>query len=332
MTTPTQTGSADATLAALRAYGDNPSAFLALNEGSSYFMVPGGDGVIAYRAAGRYLIQFGGPFAPPERCAGLLDAFVDLARSQRRRIVAVQLQRADAQLYAAHGFTVNQLGSSYAVDLSRFTLRGGKFVQLRNKISRAHRCGLAVERASAEQRAQAVAAIDRVWLRSKGRHAKKLEFLVGELDGPGRPYRRLFLGTVAGQPAGYISYSPVFGSREGWLHDLSRRAPQAPPGAMEAINIAAIEEFRADGAGWLHFGFTPFVGLDPALEVDSASTGVGRFVRLLAAHGERVYPSRSQVAYKQKWEPHAVLPEYLAFQGRPSLGAIWKILRVTRSI
>ena len=39
-----------------------------------------------------------------------------------------------------------------------------------------------------------------------------------------------------------------------------------------------------------------------------------------------------QLAYKEKWGPQLVLPEYLAFEGGASLRAVWHILRVTKSI
>ncbi len=165
------------------------------------------------------------------------------------------------------GYTVNQVGASYAVDLAAFTLRGSRFVRLRNKISRATRSGLVVHRGAARRTGPpSMAALDAEWLRGKGKHAKPLEFLVGEYGGPVQHARRLFAGTIDGELAGYISYSPAYGSRPGWLHDLSRRRPTGPPGVMEAINAAAIEAFRAEGVPWLHFGFTPFTGLSADLE------------------------------------------------------------------
>src|SRR5262249_17475086 len=125
---------------------------------------------------------------------------------------------------------------------------------------------------------------------------------------------------------------PVYGSRPGWMHDLSRRRPDAPPGVMEAVNATAIEVLGAEGCAWLHFGFTPFTGLDSAAEAATARPAVGRLVRLLAAYGEWVAPARTQLDYKQKGGPHAVLPEYIAFQGKPRLGAVWRLLRVTNAI
>ncbi|MEJ3745476.1 DUF2156 domain-containing protein [Actinomycetes bacterium KLBMP 9797] len=316
----------------LARYGDNPSAFLALNGGNEFFRIPGRPGVVAYRTAGRYLVQFGGPFAPEPAYQSLLAAFLEHAARLRRRVVGVQLQEDDARVYARHGFTVNQLGASYAVDLSRFTLHGAKFMRLRNKISRAQRSGLTVEQVDAEAAASELADVDAAWLAGKGRHVKALEFLVGERTGDYQELRRVFAGRLDGRIVAYISYSPVYGRRPGWLHDLSRRRTGVPPGVMEAINVAAIERMTAEAAGWLHFGFTPFTGLDRAFEVETASPTVSRIVDLLARHGERVYPARTQLEYKQKWGPHAVTADYVGFHGRPRLGAIWRLLRLTNAI
>lgn len=331
MTTVDRGPSSVAALSALQQHADHPSAFLALNSGNSFFTAPGTEGVIAYRPAGRHLVQFGGPFAPPADQEQLLAAFLAFARAQRRRVTAVQLQGADAELYARSGFTVNQIGSTYGVRLPGFSLRGGRFVKLRNKIARARRAGLEITETpySPEQ----TAAVDAAWLRGKGRHVKEIEFMVGECGGPHQDSRRLLLGRLAGEPVAYISYSPAYGGRSGWLHDLSRRLPSAPPGVMEAVNLTAMETFRDEGAEWLHFGFTPFTGLDPDREVPGASRATTRLMRLLAEHGERVYPAASQLAYKEKWAPDLILPEYLAFQGkRADLGAVWRVLQLTKSI
>jgi lysylphosphatidylglycerol synthetase-like protein (DUF2156 family) len=316
----------------LESHSDNPSAFLALNSGNSYFTVPDLDGVVVYRPCGGHLVQFGGPFAPAGVRGELLARFRAFAEASGKRVVAIQLQRVDAEIYAESGFAVNQVGASYAVDLAAFTVRGGRFVRLRNKVSRALRSGLTVVEADHGEWAAALTELDAAWLRSKGRHAKPLEFLVGERGGPAQPHRRLFVGLIDGVPAGYVSYSPVYGSRPGWLHDLSRRRADGPPGIMEAINMAAIYAFRAEGAAWLHFGFTPFTGLDAGLEVPGASGWFARLVRLLARHGAVVYPAGTQLAYKSKWAPHAVLPEYVAFSGRAGLTGFLRVFKVSNAL
>jgi len=326
--------STDDVLQAVRAYSqaNNPSAFLAVSEGNSYFTLPDHEGTIVYRTSGRFLVQLGGPFAPPESYSALLRAFRDFAAGQDRTIVAVQLQRHDARRYAGEGFVVNQIGASWAVELSRFTLAGTKFMQLRNKISRAFRAGLRVHEAGLDAWHDRMRALDAVWLPSKGDGARQLEFLVGQYGGPAQEHRRLFVGTIDDQLVGYISYTPVTGAQPGWMHDLSRRIPSKVPGIMEAINRTAIDRFTAEGVPWLHFGFTPFTGLDESLLPPGHSPGFHRLMALLWEHGEAVYPARSQLAYKEKWDPHLMLPEYVAFQGRASVAGLAHIFRASNAL
>ena len=312
---------------------ENPSAFLALNDETCHFTVDGIDGVIAYRFAGRRtVVQFGGAFADPADQAPLLAAFLDFARARRRKVAAVQLMRQDAELYATHGFTVNQLGADYARELSGFSLRGKKHMQLRNKVSRARRAGVSVVEADIDQLGPQLDEIDRIWLRSKGRHVKELKLMVGQRGGPAQPSRRLFAALdEAGMVLAYVSFSPVYGARSGWLHDLSRRRPDAPPGVLELIVVTAIETFLAEQASHLHFGFTPFTSLSPEHEVTGASRVAARILQFLAKHGSAIYPAASQLAYKEKWGLDLVQPEYIAFQGRISLRRLWGLLRVTNA-
>jgi lysylphosphatidylglycerol synthetase-like protein (DUF2156 family) len=311
---------------------DNPSGFLALNSGNSYFSAPDVPGFIAYRRSGRYLVQFAGPLAPPESAGELLTRFVEFAQREGARIISVQVQRGETDLYRRHGFTVNQVGASYSVDLARFSVEGTRFMRLRNKIARAYRGGLDVVEAHDDQWTAGLADVDGRWLASKGEHARQLEFLVGERGGPAQSRRRAFVGLRDGRPIGYISYSPAYGSRPGWLHDLSRRLPDELPGILEAINFTAINTFRNEGADWLHFGFTPFTGLNDDLEVPGHSPGFGWFMNWLGTYGDMVYPARTQLAYKQKWAPHVVLPEYVATQGRAQLGAFIHVFKASNAM
>ena len=310
---------------------DNPSSFLAVNEGNSYLHLPDVPGVIVYRPTGRYLVQFGGPFAPRAARPRLLRAFLDLAAGQDREIVAIQLQGADTAEYLDEGFTVNQIGASYALRLDTFSLRGTAFMQLRNKIARAVRSGLVIGEAPLSAWHGAMKELDAGWLGAKG-DARPLEFLVGQYGGRYQHLRRLFVGAHGGRLTGYISYSPVYGSRPGWMHDLSRRQPDSPPGVMEAINKVAIETFRAEGVPWLHFGYTPFSGLSTAHEFPGYSRAFQWFMRELWTNGGHIYPAQTQYAYKEKWKQDVILPEYIAFQHGASIPALVHVFRACNAV
>jgi lysylphosphatidylglycerol synthetase-like protein (DUF2156 family) len=325
-------------LALLRRHGQNPSAFLGLNDGNEYFTTGGISGVIAYRPYGRrYWIQFTGACAEPAERAELDRAFAAAAAAAGRRVIAVQLHRDDAERAIAAGFVVNQFGASYSIDLADFTLRGQKFVKTRNMIARSGREGVTVTEADADRQADPafvarLAAIDAMWLRDKGRHVKQMRFMIGQRGGAVQHLRKLFVAEANGEVVAYVSYSPTYGDQAGWLYDLTRRMPDAPPGVIEHIFADAAQQLHAAGAGWLHLGLTPFVGLEPAYHLGSASPLLTRALPLIRTHGAALYPADRQLAFKLKWRPHLVVPEYIAFPGRLRARDIWCFARATNSL
>lgn len=327
----------DAAVDALRAYSDHPSGYLALNDATSRYMCPRVPGLIAHQPGRHQVVQFGGPFAAPENRGRLLDEFLfqlHAGRFHKPLLTAVQLHRQDVPLYEERGFTVNQVGSTYGIDLARFSLRGKPLAKIRQNVNRARRDGVTVvEIEPGAQGAQdELDAIDAEWLRAKGRHVKELSFLIGERGGPGAPLRRTFLARHGGRTVGYITYSPAWGSRPGWLYDLTRRSPRAPVGTMELINLTALTRFQEEGAGWLHLGLTPCAGLDDRHEPASASRNLSRTLRMVKERGQLVYPVRTQEAFKLKWAPHVIEPEYIAFQNGVRLPAVWHLLRTTGAV
>jgi lysylphosphatidylglycerol synthetase-like protein (DUF2156 family) len=312
---------------------DHPSGFLALSPRNRRFGLAGVPGLVAYRECGMHLIAFGGAHAPPEHRAALLDGFVALARRRRRRVLAVQVRSCQAELFRARGFTVNQLGSTYGVRLAGFSCAGTRRMKVRQKVKQARAAGLRVLEVGVELPADAatfarLGAVSAAWLAAKRK--KELDFMVGELGGPDDADRRVFAACdAAGQIQGFITYVPAWGERPGYLHDLTRRLPEAPVGTMELCNFEALTRLAAEGAEYLHFGFTPFAVEGP--EGPGASGLLAWFVRLLWRYGGRIYPARSQVAYKLKWAPDYVEAEHVAALPL-SLRAVVDLLLLTRSI
>jgi lysylphosphatidylglycerol synthetase-like protein (DUF2156 family) len=248
---PTDRGSA---LEVLRRHANHSSAALALNHDTTHFRVPDVDGVIAYRLAGRrQVVQIGSVYAAAADQDRLFAAFHAWAGQLRRRICAVQLTAADLPMYGAAGYRLGQLGASYSVALDGFGLTGRKFEKVRNKIARARRAGitvveLGVDHPYDERIATRLDELDAHWLAGKGRHAKRIEFMVGERDRPGSEFRRLFMACSGGEPVAYVSYAPAFGAEPGWLYDLTRRDPRSAPGVVELIFVEALQRFQREGA------------------------------------------------------------------------------------
>jgi len=312
---------------------DHPSGYLALTERNTRFTREGLEGFVSYREQGKHLVAFGGVHAPEEARAALLDAFIAEAEARGRRVLAVQVREEQGDLFRSGGFTVNRFGSTYGLRLAGYSFAGSAKVNLRNKIKRARTAGLTVAEVGRELPSNAetfakLQAVSDAWLGAKKK--KELDFMIGELGPPGHPDRRVFVVLDAARRIiAFITYVPAFGRRRGWLHDLTRRVPDAPVGCMELCNQFAMERLAAEGAQWLHFGFTPFL-VEPG-EGQGASRFMAWVLRMLGRFGAAIYPAQRQREYKKKWLPQVVEPELVAC--RPlSLRAIWDLLVLTRSV
>jgi len=311
----------------------HPSGFLALSKRNEIFAADGVPGFIAYREQGKHFWLFGGVHAREENAEALLARFLEFARQRRRRVAAVQVRQSQVELFRRHGFTVNQMGTTYAVSLKDFTFGGGKKMQLRNKIKKARKQGLKVVELGRDVPRDEVwlaklDAISREWLDEKGK--KELDFMIGELDGSDERRRIFTVVDEQENAVAFITYVPVLGDeRPGYLHDLTRRISECPTGAMELCNAKALERFQSEGVEYLHFGFTPFI-VDP--EADKpANRWIHRAIHWLRTHGKKLYPADSQAAYKMKWGTDVMEREYIATR---SLGprTVWDLLSLTRSI
>jgi lysylphosphatidylglycerol synthetase-like protein (DUF2156 family) len=311
---------------------DHPSGFLALSPRNTLFVRAGHDGFVAYRRQGRYRLNLGGVQAPATEREALLDAFLAEARSAQDRVVAVQVRSEQVALFQSRGFTVNQLGSSFGLDLSRFSLAGAPRMKLRNRIAHARRAGVRVFELGRDcpltsQAWYELLRVSRAWLLGKSAH--ELDFLVGELGTPDDRSRRVFIA-VQGRDrlVGFITYVPAWGRNPGYLHDLTRRLPDAPAGVMELVNATAVERFASEGVAFLHFGLTPFI-VD-AEEPTGGSRALARVLRFLGRQ-RCVYPTQSQVDYKLKWAPDLVERESIAFE-RVTSGAVLALLVATGAL
>lgn len=317
--------------------GNHPSSFLATNQATQHFTVPGIKGFIPYRDEGKCVFQICGVIADPKDRETLLRAFIEKTQKEDKALCCVQIRDDQIPLYEKCGFSVNQMGLSYILDLRTFKTAGTPFVSMRNKIKRAQKAGVVVHEIGKDipwtpKVREELDVITQSWLSTKG-NKPLLEFMVGEMTSETESHRRLFGAFLEDKLIGFVSYVPSHGDYSGWMHDLSRRQKEVPPGVMELINITAIERFKSENINFLNFGLTPFCGIRPELDTSpSKSKFLSRLLGVLEKYGQAVYPAISQVAYKKKWQPLLETPEYVGFHGGFKLGHLYRLMKITRSI
>lgn len=325
------------TIDILNRYANHPSAFLAMNIETQHHTVPGVQGFIPYRDDGKCLFQICGVFSDCEHEEQLLISFLQMAKSKDRKVCCVQVRAEQVELYQRCGFCVNQMGLSYCLELVKFTTAGTPFVSMRNKIKRAQKAGVIVHELGRDipldrEIYNQMENITNEWLTSKG-NKKLLQFMIGEMSQETMEHRRIFAAFLNQKMIGFVCYVPSYGDFSGWMHDLSRRTNNVPPGVMELINITAINRFKEESVPFLNFGLTPFCGINETLDhFPSRNRFVTWLFMKLEMYGQSVYPAISQVAYKRKWQPITETPEYVAFYKGFRLSHLFRLLKITQSI
>lgn len=245
----------------------------------------GGTGAAAYRRCGRWAVTAGDVVAPSALSAAALDDYLIQLRARRLRPAFVAV--ADPRPYRDRGFATSEVADEALLDLGEFSLAVKHRAGVRHAVASARRLGLTVSAYEPAQAAQ-LADISRQWLRTKrggemgftlSRHADVLEQLgTGATD----------LWTVSGPDQTVWAWCT-------WRHyandtarviDVMRRRPDAPNPAMDFLLAATLETYRDAGVTLASLASVP--------------CSHGRL-------GERIYPTRSLRAYKQKfaprWEP-----------------------------
>ena len=245
----------------------------------------GGDALGAYARRGRWAVTVGDVIAP----AMMIDFAVGeyLAQLAERRLRPVFVAVTDDGLFARRRFDVTEIADEAIIDLPAFSLAGSRRANIRHAVTSARRNGLAVLPYQPWQDEQ-LAEVSREWLSTK--RGGELGFTLSRH------------GEVAAQVADGVTDLWCVADARGriqawctWRHylggnarviDVMRRRPSAPNPAMDFLIATTLELYRDAGL------------------VQASLASVPR------AHGrlaERVYPTRSLRAYKEKfaprWEP-----------------------------
>ena len=246
----------------------------------------GGAGYVPVRS---WAVTAGDVIAPVAQAEAGLDEY--LAKLRQRRLRPAFVAVSDPEPFRRRGYDVSELADEAVVDLAAFSLAGSARANLRHSVTSARRAGLTIaayEPCFAEQ----IAEVSREWLRTKrggelGFTLSRLEDVAGQLgDGATDAWVLLDAG---GAVQAWCTWRHYLGRRARVI-DVMRRRLDAPNPSMDLLLAGTIEHYRDEGVQFASLASVP------------------------REHGnaaERIYPTRSLRAYKQKFNP-SWEPRYLA--------------------
>jgi phosphatidylglycerol lysyltransferase len=284
------------------------------------------DGIVVYGLAGRTAVVLGDLIAAPEDAPKVLSEFLAHCRKLDRVPVVYQASSAGRATLVGAGFRLFKVGEEAIIDLATFDTTGPRRANLRHTITRCRKDGVVFrwfphgipdeEPALLDE----LAAIDGAWRRQAG---PEMGFTISNFHRPTLSWQPLCVAIGSnGRALAFTTFRRT-GVDEGWVLDLMRRAPEGPPGAVEACIAEAAFAFRDQGARTLSLGLAPLAGLDGSSRVLEE--------RLLAWCGRLVQPwydVQGLARFKNKFDPYWIPRLGATRHRRDLIGFVISLLRV----
>ncbi|WEX87540.1 bifunctional lysylphosphatidylglycerol flippase/synthetase MprF [Sinorhizobium garamanticum] len=269
-----------------------------------------GSAFIMYGRRARSWIALFDPVGPLEAWPDLIWQFIETARANGCRAVFYQVSPLGLAYYADAGLRAFRLGELAEVDLMRFELKGGKWANLRQQVSRGQRDGLEfsiVEPQAVPAILPELAAISDAWLAHHSAHEKS--FSLGAFDPQYLAAQPVAVLKCAGRIVAFANILTTATKEEGSI-DLMRFSPDAPKGSMDFLFVQLMEYLKAQGYRRFNLGMAPLSGMS-SRQIAPVWDRAGR---VFFEHGERFYNFKGLRAFKSKFHPRWQ-PRYLVASG-----------------
>ncbi|MGD0249191.1 MAG: DUF2156 domain-containing protein [Candidatus Limnocylindrales bacterium] len=297
-----------------------------LGEDKLVFSPPDADGLVVYGLAGRTAVVLGDLIGPAEAAPKVFGDFLQRCHKLDRVPIVYQASAASRAMLVGAGFRLFKVGEEALIDLPTFDTTSSRRANLRHTITRCRKDGVVFRwfphGIPAEESAliDDLEAIDTAWRKTVG---PQMGFTISQFHRATLTWQPISVAVSStGRAIAYTTFRKT-GVDGGWVLDLMRRAPNGPPGAVEACIAEAAIAFRAAGARTLSLGLAPLGGLDASSAMFEE--------RLLAYGGRFVHPwydVTGLARFKNKFDPYWI-PRFGAIRRRRDLiGFVVGLLRV----
>lgn len=284
--------------------------FLAYLRDKSLLFNDARSGFIMYAVQGRTWVALGDPVGPEAEAAELVRLFLERCDDFGGVPVFYEIGKTRLHMYVDHGLGFVKLGEEAKVDLTQFSLEGGRAAKYRQALRRLEKDGATfriVDAADVRALIAPLRAVSDNWLAAKASAEKgfSLGFFTEE-------YVSRFPVAVIERGGRILAFANIWpaANRDELSIDLMRYHHDAPANVMEALFVHLMKWGHEQGYRRFVLGMAPLSGFEES-PVASLWNKLGAFVY---EHGEAVYNFQGLRAYKEKfnpvWEPH-----YLAYPG-----------------
>lgn len=313
----------------VKAYGQNPAAYLTLEDDKLLYFGKAVDGVLPYGVVGETIVVNGDPICRDEDFGQFLTEFREFCLKSSHYVIFLSVTGKYLEEYKNQGFGFVKCGEEARFNLEEYDIKGKKGAKMRMNINHATRAGLTVHEYKVEQKRdeRLDREFDRVsgeWLKEK--KTGKLKFTVGDvgLDEP-MDKRYFYAEDQAGRLMGFIVFCP-FESMKGYMADVTRHGKEAPGGVTEKIMYEAFQVFKEEGAVYASLGLAPLANL---VKEGETARGMTRLLEFVYHNLNSCYGFKDLFRAKEKYSPNEWLPGYYVYLPRvPRPQMLYAIVRI----
>lgn len=311
------------------AYGQNPAAYLTLEEDKLLYFGKTVDGVLPYGVVGETIVVNGDPICRDEDFPKFLSEFCTFCQKSSHYVIFLSVTGKYLEEYKNQGFGFVKCGEEARFNLDEYDIKGKKGAKMRMNINHATKAGLTVhEYKVSEHRDEALEReFDRVseeWLKEK--KTGMLKFTVGGvgLENP-MDKRYFYAEDESGRMSGFIVFCP-FESMKGYMADVTRHGVGAPGGVTEKIMYEAFQIFKEEGVAYASLGLAPLANL---VKEGETARGMTRLLEFVYHNLNSCYGFKDLFRAKEKYSPNEWLPGYYVYLPKvPRPQMLYAVVRI----
>jgi phosphatidylglycerol lysyltransferase len=294
---------------AVREHGRHSLAAFAAQEDKHHLVVAGGRGLVAYAVRGHVALAAGDPICAAADLEPCTREWLDHCRQNGWTPCVYEAAEEGLPVYRRLGLRTLKMAEEAIVDLSSFSLAGGKRAALRSMVHKVTRMGLTVrryDRAGASEPAidEQLEEISEEWLAEK--RLGEMGFSLGRFSLEALDDAFVFLCMSGERMIAFTSWRPYRAGRAALL-DLMRKRKDAPSGTMDLLVARALEELHEAGLEEASLANAPLAN------VGEPRGGLEKGVALLFESLNSFYGYKNLFQFKKKFAPrwegrHLVYP------------------------
>jgi len=298
----------------VRQHGQNPAAYLVLEDDKLLYFGQSVVGVVAYGVVGKTVVVCGDPICAPGDFVRLLSEFRQFYTSNFHHCVFLGTTDVFLEHYTQLGYHHVKYGDEARIQLSSYQLAGGKMARMRADVNHANNAGVSTQEYKPHTHRdpeieRGMQFVSEQWLEGKG--SSQLIFTIGSVGLDNPMERRYFYATdAAGQMVAFHVFTPF---ARGYTADITHRVPNAPGGVTEKLNFDAFMAFRAEGIEWVSLGIAPLAN---TLRDSDPHDVNAKLLNLVYEKCNGIYGFKSLCLAKSRYGPTLWAPGHLVFSTR----------------